>query len=238
MRYLLFGLLLFCTVSMSAQSPMVTRLFSEGTKSAAEERFADALENYKRALTRAENEYLAAGYRAPLRFNIGVCYFRLEQFDPAIQEFKAALLLKKDYARAHYALGMAETRKRDWKKAADSFSRVVSLEPKNAEAWFDLAFATIALNDLYTAAKAFAKSIELGSVDAALSHNNIGVILAVKGDLATAEISFENAIAMSHGRLFEAKRNLEFCRSKRLGSRELFAGEFEYSRGKALLPTV
>lgn len=238
MRYLSFVFLLILSINAAAQSPAVSRLFSEGTKSAGQERFTDALESYKRALSLAENEYLDAGYRARLRFNIGVCYFRLEKFDPAIQEFKAALLLKKDYARAHYALGMAETRKRDWKKAADSFSRVVSLEPNNGEAWFDLAYANIALNDFETAVRAFAKSIELGSIDAALSHNNIGVILAVKGDLATAEVSFENAIAMSEGRLYEAKRNLEFCRANRLGSRELIASELQYARRESSLALV
>lgn len=235
MRYLLFVFLFILSLNAAAQSPMVSRLFADGTRSANQERFAEALASYKTALSLAETEYLDAGYRAQLRFNIGVCYFRLERFDPAVGEFKAAILLKKDYARAHYALGMAEARRRDWKKSSDALGRVVSLEPKNGEAWFDLAFSSVALGDLENAARAFAKSIELGSVDAALSHNNIGVILAVKGDLATAEISFENAIAMSDGKLFEAKRNLELVRARRTGSRELIAREFRYAERKGLV---
>ena len=186
MRYLSFVFLLLLSLNAAAQSPAVSRLFQEGTKNATHERFAEALDNYKTALFMAENEYLGADYRARLRFNIGVCYFRLEQYDPAVDQFKSAILLKKDYARAHYALGMAETRRREWRHAADSFNRAVMLEPNNSEAWFDLAFASIGENDLDKAAHAFAKSIELGSIDAALSHNNIGVILAVKGDLAAA----------------------------------------------------
>lgn len=83
---------------------------------------------------------------------------------------------------------MAEARCGDWKRSSDALGRVVSLQPKNGEALFDLALSSVALGDLENAARAFKKSIELGSVDAALSHNNIGVILAVKGDLATAEI--------------------------------------------------
>ncbi len=101
MRFLFFVFLLISTVNISAQSPMVSRLFAEGTKSASEERFPEALESYKTALVMAENEYLDSGYRARLRFNIGVCYFRLEQFDPAIEQFKTALLLNKVYSRAH-----------------------------------------------------------------------------------------------------------------------------------------
>lgn len=236
MRYLLFVLLFISTFNASAQSPMVSRLFSDGTRNASQERFSEALQSYKTALTLAENEYLDAGYRARLRFNIGVCYFRLEQFDPAVEHFKAAILLKKDYARAHYALGMAEIRRRDWRRASDALGRVVSLQPKNGEAWFDLGFAHIGLSDLRTAARAFAKSIEFGSVDAPLSHNNIGVILAVKGDLRAAEIAFENAIALSDGSLQEAKRNLAFVRGKRLGRGDLVAGGLQYaSRDAALM---
>ena len=124
---------------------------------------------------------------------------------------------------------MAEMRKRNSIAAVSSFSRVLKLDPKNGEAWFDLAFASLALNDLDTAEKAFARSIEFGSVDANLSHNNIGVILAMRGDLLDAEDQFETAIALSNGRLTEAKRNLEFCRSKRAGKSDLIAADFQFA---------
>jgi Flp pilus assembly protein TadD len=183
----------------------------------------------------AENEYLSAGYRARVHYNIGVCYFRLNRFDPAIDNFKAAILLKADYTRAHYALGMAEMRKRNSIAAVSSFKRVLKLDPENGEAWFDLGFASLGTADLETAEKAFAKSIEFASVDANLSHNNIGVILAIKGDLAGAEDEFEAAIALSNGRLTEAKRNLEFCRSKHAGKSEMVATDFQLaSRNESL----
>jgi Flp pilus assembly protein TadD len=218
MRVLLFTFVLVFSISASAQSPTVINLFAEGTMQANAGRFDDALKNFKTVLFMAENEYLGAAYRAHVHYNIGVCYFRLNRFDPAIDHFKAALLLKADYTRAHYALGMAEMRKRNSVAAVSSFNRVLKLDPKNGEAWFDLAFASLALNDFETAEKAFAKSIEFGSVDANLSHNNIGVILAFKGDLAGAEDEFETAIQLSNGRLTEARRNLEFCRSKHAGN--------------------
>ena len=230
MRVLLFGFLLTFTVGISAQSPMVTKLFSDATTQANAGRFKDALESYKRALLVAESEYLDTGYRAKLHYNLGVCHFQLDEIDPAISQFKSAVLLKTDYTRAHYALGMARMRKRAWKSATVSFTNVVDVDPKNGEAWFDLALAALALNDLKSAEEAFARSIIFSSRDAALSHNNIGVILAVKGDLASAETQFENAIAMSSGRLIEAKRNLEFCRAKRAPARELIAGEFQYAK--------
>lgn len=225
MRYLSFIFVFIFTVNIAAQSPAVSNLFANGAKAAEAGRFGEALKSYKTALFAAENEYLHAGYRARLHYNVGVCYFRLGQFKPAVDQFKSAILLKRDYSRAYYALGMARMRLRQWKDASTSFVRLIELDPKNGEAWFDLAFASIALNDLDTAKNAFVRSIALGSVDSALSHNNIGVILAVKGYLTAAEREFETAIEMSDGRLHEAKDNLEFCRAKRLGKPGLVAKE-------------
>ena len=120
MRLLSLAFLLILSLNAAAQSPAASRLFAEGTKNAKQERFTDAVQNYKSALTIAENAYLDFGYRARLRFNIGVCYLRLNDFDRAVENFKLAILLKKDYADAHHALNSAETRRREWKRMTAS----------------------------------------------------------------------------------------------------------------------
>ena len=96
-------------------------------------------------------------------------------------------------------------------------------QPANGEAWFDLAFAHLALGDVESAAAAFERSIRHGSIDAALGHNNVGVIQAMKGEFQSAERQFEQAIALSGGHLVEAKHNLEFCRARRQGANMLIA---------------
>ncbi|HKP69212.1 MAG TPA: tetratricopeptide repeat protein [Pyrinomonadaceae bacterium] len=115
MRYLLFVFLFVLSLNVSAQSPRVSEQFSEGSKNASQEKFSDALKNYQSALGLAENERLDTNYRARLRFNIGVCYFRLKQFDQAVEQFKHALILKSDYATAHDALNVAAARRREVK---------------------------------------------------------------------------------------------------------------------------
>jgi len=225
MRFFSFVFLFIFSLNIAAQSPAVSNLFKEGTRAANAGQFEQALKSYKTALFAAENEYVTDAYRAQLRYNIGVCYFRTDRYELAANEFRSAILLKKDYARAHYALGMAESRRRNWKSASVSFQNVLQHDPTNGEAWFDLASTSLALNDLETAETAFARSIAFGSRDSALSHNNIGVILAVKGDLSAAEKAFETAIELSNDRLPEAKRNLVFIRSKR----ELVARDFQYA---------
>ena len=226
MRHLLFVFLLILSVNVAAQSPAVSRLFADARDHAGAGRFRDALERYKTALFLAENEYAGKGFRSRIHYNVGVCYFHLDRLDEATNHFKRSILLDTGYTRAHYALGMAQSRKRAWKAATVSFRSALGSDPRNGEAWFDLAFASLALNDLESAASAFAQSIAFGSRDSALSHNNIGVILAMKGDLARAEARFENAIALSNGRLYEAKRNLEFSRTKRFAPPELTALQY------------
>ena len=120
MRLLSIAFLLILSLNAAAQSSAVSRLFAEGTKNANQERFIDAVQNYKSALTLAENEYLDFGYRARLRFNIGACYLRLNDYDRAVENFKLAILLKKDYADARNALGIAETRRHESKLATAS----------------------------------------------------------------------------------------------------------------------
>lgn len=230
MRFMSFVFLLIFSLNVAAQSPAVSKLFADGTKHANAGRFEEALKSYKTALFAAENEYVGSNYLARLRYNIGVCHFRLERFDLAANEFKHAILLQKDYVRAHYALGMAQTRKRQWKAATVSFNRALDLQPTNGEAWFDLAFASIGTGDLEKAGQAFRKSIEFYSVDSALSYNNIGVILATQGDLVAAEKAFETAIETSRDNLPEARRNLEFCRKQRIAPPGMIASnEFQFA---------
>lgn len=125
MRFLLFVFVLVFTLNAAAQSSKVTQLFADGTAKANQEHFADALQSYEAALKLAENEYLDAGYRARLRFNMGVCYYHLDKLDRAIDQFKSALLLKNDFANAHDALALAESNRRYSKRAIASM-RVAS----------------------------------------------------------------------------------------------------------------
>lgn len=229
MRFFSFVFLFVFSMNIGAQSPAVSNLFKEGTRAAGAGNFEQALSSYKTALFAAENEYVNNAYLAKLRYNIGVCYFRTNRFDLAANEFKSAILLKKDYSLAHYALGMARMRLREWKAASVSFESSLRENPKNGEAWFDLAFAKIAVGEIEAARSAFGRAIEFGTIDTPLSHNNIGVILAVKGDLMAAEKEFETAVALSGGRLIEAKRNLEFCRAKRAVKTGLVAKDLQYA---------
>ena len=111
MRFLSIVFLFIFSISVAAQSPALSTVFSEATKYANEQQFEDALASYKTALQMAENEYTSASFRAKLHYNIGVCHLRLDQFNSASNEFKRALILDSSFVPAYTALGVVRSRK-------------------------------------------------------------------------------------------------------------------------------
>ena len=131
---------------------------------------------------------------------------------------------------------MAQSERENWKGAQRAFLEAVKRDNRNGEAWFDLAFAYIAGGDLTAAESAFRNSIVHKSIDSILGHNNVGVLLAIRGEYAAAEREFETALKASGGSLIEAKNNLEYCRAHHSERAALVAGTgFEYTGRKQAL---
>ena len=110
MKVLSFVFLFIFAWNVNAQTPTVDKLFAEATSYANVGNFDSALGSYKAALAAAERTYAGKESRARLHYNVGLCYFRLERFEPAANEFKRAILLKTDFAAAYFALHHAKTR--------------------------------------------------------------------------------------------------------------------------------
>ena len=113
MRILSFVFLFIFAVNISAQSTKIGDLFTQGNQQISSRRFDEALTTYKTALVTAEKQYAGKEYLARLHYNIGVCYFHLDRFDAAANEFKSAVLLKTDYSQAYFALDKARARARN-----------------------------------------------------------------------------------------------------------------------------
>jgi len=221
----IFVILLATVTSVSAQSLATRQSFEKGISLANAEKFEAALGDFRKSLTLAESEDATGDFRAKIHFNIGVCLYRLKQNEKAVGEFEEAVkLAKNDYEKAFYALGMAQAELKNWREAEAAFRAAIRLNKRNGEAWFDLAFVYLAQNDYDSARNAFQKSVELKSIAAPIGHNNLGVILALGGDLSSAMKEFEIALKQAGGKFAVAERNLQFCKS--LGenfNRELIA---------------
>jgi len=227
MRTLAFIFVLIFAVGVSAQSSAVMKPFEEGTRFAKSGDFEKALSSYREAFEAAKTEQIDKRFLARLHYNLGVCEYRLNRAAQAVSKLETAIELRgKDYPAAYYALGMAESARRNWPKARLAFTGALKGQDAVNEAWFDLAFAYLGEHNFDQAEVAFRKAIAHKSVDTALSHNNVGVILAMRGDMSAAKSEFETALKMSGGRLKMADKNLKFCELyERTG--ELVASRFE-----------
>lgn len=218
MRTLSFIFVLIFAVSISAQSPAVKRPFDEGTRLAKGGEFEKALVSYRSALVASKNDAIDLKFLARLHYNLGVCEYRLGRADTAIGELETAIELRGgEYLEAFYALGMAETALENWPKARRAFLEALKMNNKNGEAWFDLAFAYLGEKDYLHAETAFRNAIRQRSIDTPLSHNNVGVILAMRGDIEAAKTEFKTAVRTSSGRLKMAQDNLRFCETQAAG---------------------
>lgn len=229
MRTLLFLFTLMFAGSIVAQSPMVSRSFNEATRFANAGEFEKALKGYRSALIASDEE--SGEFTVKIHYNLGVCHYRIGQLKAAASQFTTTIKLAKGrHQRALYALGMTESALENWPAARKAFLNALEINPSDGEAWFDLAFVYLAERDYDNTAKAFRKAIENESVDSALGHNNIGVIMAMKSDLPAAEQEFARALIRSGGRLVEARKNLEFCRAISLRGSVLIASvEFSFA---------
>lgn len=216
MRILSFLFVLIFTFSSSAQSSKAKPPFDEGTRLAKSGNFEKALVSYRTALAASKDDAIDLKFLARLHYNLGVCEYRLGRAAKAIAELETAIELRGgEYAEAFYALGMAETARENWPKARIAFLGSIKTNSSNGETWFDLAYAYLSESDLENAEKSFRNAIRLKSIDTPLSHNNVGVILALRGEIDAAKMEFQTALRSSGGRLKIAVNNLKYCETHR-----------------------
>ena len=217
MRKLSFIFMIVMAVVINSWAQTTTaaagRVFDEGTRAARAGEYEKALENYRNAMFLSESEKTSSEFLARIRFNAGVCLYHLKRTGEAVEEFTKAIELGRgNYQKAFYALGMAHSELKNWKSAEMAFRAAVRLEKEDGEAWFDLALVLLEVKDFEAARAGFQNAIKYKSLATADAHNNIGVILALKGDMTSAENEFETALRKSGGKSLEAGNNLQFCR--------------------------
>ena len=233
MRKLSFLFIIVFALVAGAAAQSVKQSFEEGTRAAKMGEYERALENYRKAILYTENEKIGDDFRARIHFNAGVCLFHLQQNPEAVAEFNEAIALSgRSYQKAFYVLGMAQARLKNWRKAQNAFREAIKLKKDDGEAWFDLGLVLLEEKDFPAAEKAFQNSIRYKTVAASDARNNIGVIYALKGNLAGAEKEFEAALLESKGASRVARNNLEFCKSYKQNFNGDLSAKLEFGRSQ------
>jgi tetratricopeptide (TPR) repeat protein len=169
----------------------------------------------------ASFEYSAAlqwpgAHQAQAHFNIGVCQHRRGRLQAAAVQYRAALKLRNNqYPAASYALGLVLRDTREEHAAREAFAQAVTTSGgKHAPALFELGLAAQQAGDDQAAIDYYQKALAQERMPA--GHNNLGVILARRGQLDEAIQEFETALARSRGQFAEAQANLLLCHQVRV----------------------
>lgn len=213
MKRIILSIFITVTAFVLSASAQSLQVFESGMKLAQKGEFQTALPKFEESLELSKSEDTSDSFRAKIHFNIGVCFYQMKEQAKSVKEFEQAILFNPNYEKAFYSLGMAQFELKNWQSAEKAFLGAIRLESKNGENWFDLAFVYLAQKNYESAQNAFQKSIKLKSVDASISHNNLGVIYAMNGDFDAAVREFESALKKSDGKFAVAERNLQFCKS-------------------------
>lgn len=235
MRVLFFIFLVF-TFTAAAQTPALKKSFDEGIETARNGAFEKAAEKFQRVLLVAEAEKTPDDFLAKVRFNLGVCFYRLKETEKSIGEFNEAIRLsRREYRRAFYALGMAHSDLKNFRESENAFRAALNLDETDGETWFDLGAVYLQKRDFEKAENAFQNAVKFKSVSAFEAHNNLGVISALRHEFDAAEKHFETALKLSENRFETARKNLQFCkfyRRKNLSEELIAKLEFSKSENK------
>ena len=161
---------------------------------------------YQKALDEIK-PFLNKNSKNPILHNIsGACYSSLGMLDDAINSYKEALAIKKDYSEVHNSLGFSLQAKGRLDEAVKSYKDALFYSPNYAEAHNNLGNTYRELNKLDTAIASYKKSIAINPSFAS-AYFNLGLLYFDQREFTKAIESYEKAIQINP-KYFEAHNNL------------------------------
>jgi Flp pilus assembly protein TadD len=168
--------------------------------------------DFQNALVKFQNSFsknLSDKKIAQVHYNIGVCFYRLNQMNQAVTEFDKVINLNPNNEKVYYALAMTQVDLKNFDQAETNFLKAIKLDETNGEIWFDLALVLYQKQKFDESIVAFQNSIKYKSVAKSTSYNNLGVIYALQGDFESAKKQLEIAVKKN---VPEAQTNLEILK--------------------------
>ncbi|MCB1024414.1 MAG: tetratricopeptide repeat protein [Acidobacteria bacterium] len=216
MRKLLLSIILplVFVAGVSAQIDLSKRHFALGFEFAAAGEFESAIGAYQRSLQIAEASSGAElkRYMGKIHYNIGVCAYKLKNLTKAERHFSAAIVIDPvEDSKKYFSLAVTQIDQKKFDDAKKTLRALLRNDESHGEAWFELGMIYVSERKIEAAKAAFERSAQINGIRRPDAINNIGVILAMEGDLRSAARVFEKAYFASGQRLFAAKKNFEYC---------------------------
>ena len=115
----------------------------------------------------------------------GLELIRSGKFEEAVDSYKKAIKLKKDYSEAHFNLGDAYFLAEQYKKAVEAYKQAVRYQPDFITAHNNLGTAYYRLGEYKKAIESYKQSIRLYPKQS-MVYYNLGGVYAERGDQQTA----------------------------------------------------
>ncbi len=111
-----------------------------------------------------------------IHYNIGVCFYRLNQANKAVTSFEKSIELFPKYEKAYYGLAMAQVDLKDFGSAEANFLKAINLNKTNGETWFDLALVLCEQEKFTEAINAFQNAVKFKSIAESTAKYNLEML--------------------------------------------------------------
>ncbi len=125
---------------------------------------------------------------------LGVLQYLLGKNDEGNLLMEQALLVKPDFAEAHFLLANGYQRTGQIERAIESYQKTVDLQPGHAQAYSNLGLTLLDANELKEAEAALRMALSLAP-DKLQTRVHLGTVLKQSGRLEEAVVEFQQALA-------------------------------------------
>jgi tetratricopeptide (TPR) repeat protein len=146
--------------------------FQKGINLAKSDDFQNALVKFQTSL----KPDLSDKKLSQIHYNIGVCFYRLNQANKAVASFEKSVELFPNYEKAYYGLAMAQVDLKDFVNAEANFLKAINLNKTNGETWFDLALVLREQEKFPQAINAFKNAVKFNSISESTAKNNLELL--------------------------------------------------------------
>jgi arylsulfatase A-like enzyme/Flp pilus assembly protein TadD len=160
-------------------------LVSEAIEDSQHGRYDPSIQKLLTALNTEQNS-------VPIRYLLGINYFRKQEYANAITHFERVVELSPDYALATFQLGMSYAHIGNLDQAIRYLRRTLELDATNFSAAFNLGTAYLQQQKVAEALAAFRRAVEIYPGYAA-GHQAIGRVLLHQGEIDAALSALQEA---------------------------------------------
>lgn len=177
------------TLEVHASGKEALRFFTEGLRSQREGRYAQAIEEYEKAIAADPGNLEAYN-------NLGVLFKETGRVDLAADALQRALALDPKYEKALNNLGVVRYLKGQYEEAISLFKRAIIINPDNLESYTNLGIIYFLAERLEEARGAFERALQLDPKHAE-THYNLALLYERRGIWPKALTHYQRFIELA-----------------------------------------